>query len=270
MILSQTSIKEREDLVEYSLIFIIGLIFGSFLNMLIYRLPLGISLISPKRSMCTNCRYLLKWYENVPVISYIYLKAKCSSCKTHISYIYPIVELITACITLLLYIKIGLSYNFILIVSLFYILILLSFIDFKYKAVPDYLLLIVLVVSFFIDSFDFKAMLLFIGAIVLLEIFITFYIQNIKAKILKDDSLKEQKALGEGDIPIVAIIGGLLGIKLGMLAIFLSAILAIIPSIINSMIKKDIETPFIPYLVLALFIVFITDSYCLQFIEQLR
>ena len=271
MILSQIFIKEREDSVEFSiLIFTIGLIFGSFLNMLIYRLPLGISLTNPKRSTCTTCEHSIKWYENIPLLSYIFLKGRCSNCNENISITYPIVELLSGSITLLLYIKLGLNIDLILYTLLFYILIILSFIDFKYKAVPDYLLILSLLVSFFILDFDFQSMLIFSGGIVLLEIFITFYIQNIKSRLVNDDSLKIQKALGEGDIPIVAIIGGILGIKLGLLAIFLSAIFAIIPSILNNIIKKDIETPFIPYLALALFVVFITDNYFLVALGQIR
>jgi len=241
-----------------------GLIFGSFLNMLIYRLPLGISLINPKRSICPNCDTQIKWYENIPLVSFILLKGKCSSCDDKISFIYPIVETITLIVTLLLFLKLGLTLDFIIACLLFYTIIILSFIDLKYKAVPDYLLIIAMIFAYFTIGFSLSHALLFAGGAVLLEFFITFYIQNIKAKLLKDDSLKEQKAMGEGDIPIFAIIGGLLSIKLGMIAIFLSAILAIIPAILNSIIKKEIETAFIPFLGLALFLVFIFDEYILE------
>ncbi len=232
---------------EFSII-IFGLIFGSFLNMLIYRLPLGISLINPKRSICTSCNYQIKWYENIPLVSYILLKAKCSNCKEKISVVYPIVELLTSIVTISLFYKIGLSYEFFILCFLFYTLIILSFIDFRYKAVPDYLLIIALLSSFFINNFSFYTAFLFAGGFTILELFITFYIQNIKARITKDESLKDQKAMGDGDLPIIAIIGGILGLKLGIIAIFLSAILAIIPSILNNIFNKDIETPFIPYL----------------------
>ena len=255
------------------IIFIIGLIFGSFLNMLIYRLPLGISLINPKRSICTSCETQIKWYENIPLFSYVFLKGKCSSCNNKISVIYPIVELLTAIITLLLFFSIGFNLQFILTVILFYILIALSFIDFKYKAVPDYLLIVALVMTIIIVSIfeplNLSTMLMFAGAFVLLELFITFYIQNIKAKILNDDSLKTQRSMGEGDIPIAAIIGGILGIKLGLFAIFLSALFAIIPSLLNNFIKKDIETPFIPYLSLGLFVVFINKTYFLNLLGEI-
>jgi leader peptidase (prepilin peptidase)/N-methyltransferase len=110
-------------------------------------------------------------------------------------------------------------------------------------------------------------LLIFAGGIVILELFVTFYIQNIKSKILKDDSLKIQRAIGEGDIPIIAIIGGILGIQLGIVAIFLSSIFAIIPSLINTFIKKEIETPFIPFLSLGLFVIYINDTYFINLLQ---
>jgi leader peptidase (prepilin peptidase)/N-methyltransferase len=261
---------EKDDLVGFSLfIFTLGLIFGSFLNMLIYRLPLGVSLINPKRSICTSCNTQIKWYENIPVVSYVFLRGRCSNCQEQISFIYPVVELLTAIVTILLYFKLGFSNDFLMMSLLSYILIVLSFIDFKYKAVPDYLLILVLLCSFFVSSFSFIVALQFAGAIVILELFITFYIQNIKARILKDESLKDQRAMGEGDVPIVALIGGILGLQLGMFAIFLSAIFAIIPALVNIIIKKEIETPFIPFLSLGLLVVFIGETYFLELLGEL-
>lgn len=236
------------------IIIIYGLIIGSFLNVLIYRLPLEQSFFKPIRSNCTSCGYTIKWYENIPVLSYLYLKGRCSSCKDKISIVYPIVEVISALITYMILDKFGITINGFIVLFLFYILIVLSFIDFKYKAVPDYLLLLSLVVALFISDFNYKSMLIFTGGFVLLNFIITYYIQNIKSKIVKDEQLKEQTALGEGDIPIIAIIGGLLGLKLSIVAFFIAALSAIIPSLYNILFKKDIETPFIPFLVFGLFI----------------
>jgi len=243
----------------YIVSFIFGLIFGSFLNMLIYRLPLGISLINPKRSICPNCNNTIKWYENIPVISYIFLKGKCANCKENISVVYPVVELITALVTTVLFYKFGFTISFIMNLILFYSLIVLSFIDLQYKAVPDYLLLFSLVFAMFIDEFSFYGCFIFAGGFVLLDFFITFYIQNIKARFTKNDILQTQKALGEGDIPIVAIIGGILGIKLALVAVFLSAIFAILPAIYYAIKKDEIQTPFIPFLTLGFFVVYILD-----------
>jgi leader peptidase (prepilin peptidase)/N-methyltransferase len=101
---------------------------------------------------------------------------------------------------------------------------------------------------------DLSDLLLFAGGFALLELVVTFYIQNIKAKITKNKALENQSSLGDGDIPIAGVIGGLLGVELGLSAIFLAALLALVPAAYNLISNKEIETPFIPYLSLGLFI----------------
>ena len=240
----------------YLIVFIVGLIFGSFLNVLIHRIPLGISLFNPIGSECPHCQHKIKWYENIPVISYVFLKGKCSNCSERISIIYPVVELTTGVVTVLLVQHQWFDLDLILTIALFYTLIVLSFIDFKFKAVPDYLLIIVVILTLIVG--DWKNALIFMGGFVLLELILTFYIQTIKAKITKNKDLENQRALGEGDMPIAGAIGGLLGIHLGISAIFLGAILALIPAVYGLVVKKEIETPFIPFLSLGLFITLIT------------
>ena len=240
----------------YIFIFIIGLIFGSFLNVLIYRLPLEISLFKPLGSICSHCQHRIKWHENIPVLSYLFLKGNCSNCSKPISIVYPFVELTTALVTLLLYMNYWLNWELIVTIALFYTLIVLSFIDLKYKAVPDYLLIVTVILTIIVG--DLMNILIFAGGFALLELVITFYIQNVKAKITKNKDLETQSALGEGDIPIAGVIGGLLGLHLGISAIFLATLLALLPSIYNLLSKKEIETPFIPFLSLGLFITFIT------------
>ena len=240
----------------YIIIFIIGLIFGSFLNVLIYRLPLEISLFKPLGSTCTHCKHRIKWHENIPVLSYLILKGKCSNCSKPISIVYPFVELTTALVTLLLYMNYWLNWELIVTIALFYTLIVLSFIDLKYKAVPDYLLIIAVILTIIVG--DLMNVLIFAGGFALLELVLTFYIQNVKAKITKNKDLETQSALGEGDIPIAGVIGGLLGLHLGISAIFLATLLGLSLSIYNLLSKKEIETPFIPFLSLGLFITFIT------------
>lgn len=233
-----------------------GLIFGSFLNVLIYRLPLEISLFKPLGSTCSHCQYRIKWHENIPVFSYLFLKGKCSNCSKPISIVYPFVELTTAMVTLLLYMNYWLNWELIVTIALFYTLIVLSFIDLKYKAVPDYLLIIAVILTIIVG--DLMNVLIFAGGFALLELVLTFYIQNIKAKITKNKDLETQSALGEGDIPIAGVIGGMLGLHLGISAIFMATLLGLLLSIYNLLSKKEIETPFIPFLSLGLFITFIT------------
>lgn len=233
--------------------FIFGSVIGSFLNVLILRLPKNKSVIFP-RSTCPKCKTLISWYQNIPLLSYISLKGKCASCNKKISFQYFLVELISALITLVLFKTMGLNIEMIFSLIVFYVLIVLSFIDLKYKAVPDYLLLMLLFISFFATQFDLiealKNAFIFSGAFVLLNFILSFYIQNIKAKILKDETLKEQEALGEGDIPVLAAMAIILGLEAALIAIFLAAFFAIIPSVYSQFIKKDIQTPFIPYLAL--------------------
>ncbi len=240
----------------YIIVFVIGLIFGSFLNMLIYRLPSGISLFKPLGSTCIHCKHSIKWHENIPVFSYLFLKGKCSNCSKPISIVYPLVELTTALVTLLLYMNYSPNWELIVTIALFYTLIVLSFIDLKYKAVPDYLLIIAVMLAVIIG--DLIDILIFAGGFVLLELVITFYIQNVKAKITKNKDLETQSALGEGDIPIAGVIGGLLGLQHGISAIFMAAVVGLLLSIYNLLSKKEIETPFIPFLSLGLFITFIS------------
>lgn len=236
----------------YLIVFLIGLVFGSFLNVLIHRLPLSISLFKPLGSACPHCSYEIKWFENIPVLSYLFLKGKCSNCSASISKTYPLVEIITAIVTLVIYLNFIPNWEMLAIVALFYTLIVLSFIDLKYREVPDYLLIIVVALTIVVG--DLINLLIFTGGLLLLELAITFYIQNIKAKITKNKELETQRALGEGDMPIAGVIGGLLGIQLGISAIFLAALLALLPAIYNLFSKKEIETAFIPFLSLGLFI----------------
>ena len=144
-----------------------------------------------------------------------------------------------------------------------YILVLLIFIDYKYKAVPDYLLLSVIFVAPFVSEsmlHFFQNGFMFAGGFVILNFVVTFYIQNIKSRITKNELLKNQTALGEGDIPIIAMIGGVLGIKYALLAIIVASCIALVHSVYNK-IKKEEETPFIPYLVMGFLAVFFMFDY---------
>ncbi|MBZ4662427.1 MAG: peptidase [Caloramator sp.] len=111
----------------FSIIF--GLIIGSFLNVCIYRIPREESIAYPP-SHCTNCGYRLRWYDLIPVISYILLKGRCRSCRQRISIIYPIIEIMTATLFGLLYLKFGISISFFKYAVLFCFLIVIGTIDY--------------------------------------------------------------------------------------------------------------------------------------------
>ncbi len=118
----------------FVLVIIFGLIIGSFLNVIIYRVPRGISIIRPG-SHCQNCKEPIKWYDNIPLISYIILRGRCRHCKSPISWKYPAVELITALSLFLIVFKYRLSSDSLIYTILILFLIPISFIDLERKLI---------------------------------------------------------------------------------------------------------------------------------------
>ena len=233
---------------------LLGLAVGSFLNVLIYRIPKDENIAFPA-SHCTNCGKPLKWWHNIPLLSYIILGGKCYYCKEKISFQYPLVELLSTIIFVLSYLKVGNFTDALIVASVFDLLLALSVIDFRYKAVPDSLNLSALTLSIFSGTIltSFTNALLFAGGFTLLRFYVSFVIKK--------------EALGEADIMIAATIGAMLGVKLGLFAIFLSAVIALPVFLIAD--KKDLQLPFIPFLAIALFLTFMFDDYFLNLIEWL-
>jgi leader peptidase (prepilin peptidase)/N-methyltransferase len=123
----------------FVLFFILGLVFGSFFNVVIYRLPKKESLLNPP-SHCPSCNSLIKWYDNIPLISFAILKGRCRSCSAKISWQYPLVELLSGSIFLYSYLKFG--FQPLLFISLFFLSILLvgTFIDLDTLLIPNRLI----------------------------------------------------------------------------------------------------------------------------------
>jgi leader peptidase (prepilin peptidase)/N-methyltransferase len=234
-------------IIEGLLVTIFGLLFGSFLNVLILRIPKEESIVFPG-SHCPKCNNKLKWWHNIPVFSWVMLGGKCYFCKEKISVQYPLIEIATALIFAVVYWKVQ-NIQYALIAGLVFALLLgLSVIDFRYKAVPDSLNLSALTLAIFASSHiltNFINALLFAGAFSLLRFYVSYFVKK--------------EALGEADIMIAATIGAMVGLKLGAVAIFLSAIIALPVFMIIR--DKDLEVPYIPFLALALFIVYMADNF---------
>ena len=114
---------------------LLGLILGSFVNVLIWRIPKGLSIGG--RSFCDKCKNKISWFDNIPLLSFILLRGKCRSCKSNISLRYPFIELLTGIIFALLYLKFGLSYQMLFFSTLSPILISIFFIDLDHQIIPD-------------------------------------------------------------------------------------------------------------------------------------
>lgn len=233
---------------------VLGLAIGSFLNVVIFRLPRDENIAYPA-SHCTSCNKPLKWWHNVPLLSYIFLGGKCYYCKEKISLQYPLIELSSAAIFALSYLKTADLTEGLIIASVFDLLLALSMIDFRYKAVPDSLNLLALSLAIFNGDIlaSFTNALLFAGGFTLLRFYVSYVIKK--------------EALGEADIMIAATIGAILGVKLGLFAIFFSAVIALPVFVIVG--KKDIQLPFIPFLALALFITYLFDGYFMKLLDWL-
>ena len=224
-------------------IFIFGIIIGSFLNVVIYRIPKGESIAYPA-SRCQSCQTPLKWYHNIPIFSWIFLRGKCGFCGEKISIQYPIIELVTGIIAVSLFYKLGLVWYMPIVFVVFALLLALVMIDFKYMAVPDNLNLLALALAVISPNVlgSLHDALLSAGGLTLLRYYLSFFLNK--------------EAMGEGDIIVAGTMGALLGFPLFFYALFLSAILAIVPSLM----VKDRAIPFVPFLAMATFIVYIFDT----------
>jgi leader peptidase (prepilin peptidase)/N-methyltransferase len=121
---------------DLMLALIFGLVIGSFLNVCILRLPQEVSVSKP-RSRCPQCKKLIPWYDNVPVVSYVLLGARCRYCKTKISARYPLIEAVNGLVSVLLYLKYGLGAEWIIYLAFSGALLVLAFIDLDHRILPD-------------------------------------------------------------------------------------------------------------------------------------
>jgi len=234
------------------LVFILGIMIGSFLNVVIYRIPNNESIAFPA-SKCQSCQTPLKWYHNIPIFSWLFLGGKCAFCKDPIAKQYPIIEFVTGIIFLVLYMKIGLVWYFPFVAASFAALFALVMIDFKYMAVPDSVNFTALALAFvqpdFLHAFMYAAIAA--GGLYLVG--------------LLSSLLARKQAMGGADVIVAGTMGALLGFPNFFVAIFLSAILAMIPAII----WRDKGVPFVPFLALATLLVYLYDTQAMQLLDKL-
>ena len=236
----------------YIFAIIIGLVIGSFLNVCIYRLQKKESISKP-RSHCPNCKHQLKPWENIPVLSYILLWGKCSNCKMKISIRYPLVEILTAIVYVVIYYYFAFSIETILLIIFFSLVIVITFIDIDVQLIYNNLLLISIlpIIAFIIINQPNPYLTHIAGAILLALVFLI--IGYIGKLIYKVDSM------GMGDVKYAAVIGLLLGWEIGILAFVLAFFSAAIIILIISLYKKvssKQRIPFGPFLSIGCFVAF--------------
>ena len=225
---------------------------GSFLNVCICRLPKEESIVTPG-SHCPRCKTPITFYDNLPLISYLLLRGKCRHCRAPISIQYPLIEGITALLSLLLFIRFGPSLSYFVYFSFTAALIVITVIDLHHQIIPDVISLpgigIGLLASFLLPQMTFLnsliGMLLGGGSLFLVA---TLY-----------QWLFKREGLGGGDVKLLAMIGAFLGWKAVILTILLSSLIGSITGMIIMVAKgKDFKyaIPFGPFLSLGAVISF--------------
>lgn len=232
-------------LFEIILCFIVGISFGSFMNVMNYRIPLGKSVMYPSSS-CPKCNHKIKFYENIPLLSWLFLKGECSKCHSKISSEYFFVELFIGLFTVLYFYISDFNFNINNVFGylMFFCLISLSIIDFKIKLVPISLLILSFIFSILYIGLYLQS---FLTGLVVLGFFYVFK--------LIYEYIRGIEVLGEGDLPILAIFGVLLGISNYLVySILLACFIGILFSIYFYVKNKEICIPFVPALTISLFI----------------
>jgi leader peptidase (prepilin peptidase)/N-methyltransferase len=224
--------------------FIFGAVVGSFFNVCIFRLPAETSIVKP-RSQCPYCKHPIRNCDNIPLVSFILLRGKCRDCGGKISWRYPLVELITAALALLLFLKFGLTLKFLIFFIFTSVLIVITFIDLDHQIIPDIITLPGIPIFFLAAIFLVKitwleALLgLLIGGGVLFTIAFVY------------ELISKREGMGGGDIKLLAMIGGFLGWKSLMFVLLFSSFSGAIVGITAMIIKKQdmkYAVPFGPFL----------------------
>lgn len=230
--------------------FILGTIMGSFYLVLGTRLPKNEDIVK-SRSRCDNCKKVLKWYNLIPLVSFIVQRGKCTCCGEKISSEHFIVELITGLLFLLTSIYFPFGYNYLTGLIIVSLMVIIFISDFKYMIILDSPLIvsIVLIIILKLVYFGFKTTIYSIISGLILFL-IMLLIENLGSLILKKDSL------GGGDIKFAFLMGLTLDVKLGIVALVLSTFLALPYAVASVKIMKSHEFPYGPFLAGALFIVF--------------
>ncbi len=197
----------------YILVFLYGIIIGSFLNVCIYRIPKREN-IAIVRSHCMTCNHQLKWYDNIPLLSWMILKGKCRYCKSPISPQYPIIEASNGILWLLVSIVKGISVDSLLYALLFSALLTLSVIDFRTYEIPAGINIFILTLGLIMTVLHYTEWLDHV--IGFLAVSIPLY-----ALIIATDG----RAMGGGDMKLMATAGLLIGWKLIILAFALGCII---------------------------------------------
>jgi len=237
--------------VFYFAAFVLGCIWGSFSNVCIYRLPNDQSVVKG-RSFCTSCKEQIKWYDNIPFLSFIFLKGKCRKCGNKISSQYFLVEFVSAISFVIVYHLYGITITTLLLIILSIFFIIIFFIDLKHFIIPNELTFPLMLIGF-VKSFEpnlnqtifpnyINSLIGGVFGYLIIWLIIFFY-----------KKVRNKEGMGLGDAKLMAVVGFWFGWASIPFTIFISSFVALIFSI-PSLIKKNknmaTQIPFGPYIII--------------------
>ena len=236
----------------YIIIFIFGSIMGSFLNVLSVRLSNNESILYP-RSHCHCCQHRLRWYELIPIVSYIIQKGKSRCCNNRIPISYLLIEVITGVLYCTAYHSFDFSYN--LVISLIFISSLITIIvtDIEYMIILDEIIaiasILIILLELIFFGLEYTADKIIAGILA----FITMYVIK-----LIGDKLFKRESMGGGDIKLMFLFGIVIGYPLCICDIFLATFIAFPVAVYMLFSRKDNLIPFGPFLAMAAILIHIS------------
>jgi leader peptidase (prepilin peptidase)/N-methyltransferase len=249
-------------------IFLFGMCLGSFMNVCIYRLPGSQSLINPRRSVCPHCDTPIAYYDNIPVISYIFLRGRCRACRGTIALRYPLVELMSGFFALCAVLKFGLTIEALVTYAFIAALIVVTYIDIDHQIIPDVITLpgipIFFLASFVMSTITVKdaAIGMVIGGGSLFSVAWAYQL------------IKKKEGMGGGDIKLLAMIGAVIGWKGVLFTIFSSSAIGTISGLLVMLKEKEgmkLAIPFGPFLSIgAIAYIFFGDPIIAWYLNLLR
>ena len=227
----------------YIVIFLYGIVIGSFLNVLIYRIPKKENIVTT-RSHCMNCGYQLRWYDLVPLFSYLALGGRCRKCKAHISVQYPVIEALNGVLYLLVFWKYGMSVDSLVYCLLFSALLALSVIDFRTYEIPVGFNLFILALGLIHLGFHLGDWVTYVIGLFAVSTFLEIIFR-----------VSGGRAIGYGDVRLMRAAGLLIGWKLSILALILGCILGSVIHMIRMKVSGEGHVLAMgPYLAMGIFI----------------
>lgn len=252
------------EIIYIVFVWIIGCIFGSFFNVVGYRVPANLSIVSPG-SFCPKCKHNLKWYELIPIFSYLFQKGKCRKCHEKISIIYPAIEMTTGVLFATSYFIFGFSYEFLIaiIVSSFLVIVIVS--DINYLIIPDevtlFFSILLFVVKLVVEGIKTSLLSLLSGATLFIMMYLIMLLGNF---------LFKKESLGGGDVKLMFFVGMAVGPILGIFSIFLSSAIALPLSLIVYLKDKDNVIPFGPFILIATFALILFEVNAINILSIFR